>query len=95
MENRITGTIIHLSKQGWGFVTTPDIPFTRIFFHWTALNQDTLNFTELKRGMRVEFETKEFLPRGLRAIKISVIKENLNDDDSRGTDNGITETLEG
>lgn len=74
------GTIIHVSPQGWGFIITPDLPYTRIFFHWTALNQDTLNFKDLHRGMKVEFETKEFPPRGIRAIKIKVVS---HDDGSR------------
>ena len=75
----IIGTIIHLSSQGWGFIISPKIPFKRIFFHWSALTQDTLNFMELRRGMKVNFEAKDYPLKGLRAIKISVLKGDSNE----------------
>jgi len=68
----MTGKIIKLSPDGWGFISSKDKPFTRIFFHWTALNGDTLNFTELHKGMTLEFELVA-QDRGWRAIKIDVI----------------------
>jgi cold shock CspA family protein len=71
---RMTGKIIKISDQGWGFISSKDIKFTRIFFHWTSLKQDTLNFTELRNGMMVEFTPVEIDGKGHRAIKISVIK---------------------
>ena len=75
------GKIIHLDEKGWGFITSPDIEFTRIFFHWTGLKQDTLNFKELKRGMRVEFTEKQSPDpeKGWRAIKIKVIDDGEKD----------------
>ena len=72
---RLTGKIIHLSDSGWGFVTTPEIKFVRIFFHWTGLNPKT-NFETLKKGMMIEFNVKEYEDKGLRAIKIEVLNEN-------------------
>jgi cold shock CspA family protein len=71
---RIEGKIVKLD-DGWGFVASKAIPYTRIFFHWSALNQDTLHFTQLKKGMTIEFEPLEIPDRGLRAIKIKVIDE--------------------
>jgi cold shock CspA family protein len=71
---RYKGKIIHVSEEGWGFITTPEIKFTRIFFHWTGLRNDTLNFKDLMKGMQVEFSTKEYEDKGLRAIKIEVLK---------------------
>jgi hypothetical protein len=50
----IRGTIFHLGN-GYGFIESPAIPYTRIFFHWQNLDHDTLHFTKLKRGMELEF----------------------------------------
>jgi cold shock CspA family protein len=82
MSEQITGKIIKLSKEGWGFISSLDKPFTRIFFHWSGLNQDTLHFTELKVGMKVDFEVIDYIDKhtgtskGLRAIKIEVENQN-------------------
>lgn len=73
-EPRVTGKIIHLSEDGWGFITSQEIKFTRIFFHWTSLEQSTLKFPELKKGMKVKFSSKEYQEKGTRAIKIKVIE---------------------
>jgi cold shock CspA family protein len=72
-EKRVTGKIIKVSENGWGFISSKDIKFTRIFFHWSSLKQDTLNFKDLKNGMRVEFTPVEVENKGWRAIKISVL----------------------
>ncbi len=68
------GKIIKVLEQGYGFIVSPALKYTRIFFHWSALNQDTLNFAELKKGMRVRFSLKKF-PKSWRAIKIEVLKD--------------------
>lgn len=74
-EKRITGRIIKLAdKEGWGFISSKDVPFTRIFFHWTSLKQNTLNFKDLRVGMKVEFVANEVVGKGWRAIKIEVSK---------------------
>lgn len=72
-DKRYVGKIVKLDK-GWGFIVSRDLPYTRIFFHWSALNQDTKRFTDLEKGMEVEFETLEIEGRGIRAIKIRVIE---------------------
>jgi len=69
----LTGKIIKLSPQGYGFITSKERPFTRIFFHWSALVQSTKKFPELKIGDKVEFEPREVNDKGLRAIKINVV----------------------
>lgn len=74
-ETKYEGKIIKVSDEGWGFIISKEIPFTRIFFHWTSLVQDTLKFTELKRGMHVEFVAVNKGDRGYHAIKIRVTKE--------------------
>jgi cold shock CspA family protein len=80
VRERITGKIIKVSPEGWGFITSKDIKFTRIFFHWSALNQDTLHFTELERGMEVEFEPLEVSGKGVRAIRIKVFSDDESED---------------
>ena len=32
------------NSNGWGFITSRDIPYRRIFFHWTGLKQETIHF---------------------------------------------------
>ena len=75
---RAVGRIIKVAtgeKGGYGFISSKDVPFTRIFFHWTSLKQDTLKFTELKVGMKVEFTPTEVEGKGWRAIKIKVLQD--------------------
>jgi cold shock CspA family protein len=72
--DRINGVITKIHPNGWGFITSRDKPFTRIFFHWSHLSQGTLKFPDLKKGMKVEFESVEFHDRGLRAIRIKVLE---------------------
>lgn len=81
-ENKqITGKIVHINDdKGFGFITSPEIKFERIFFHWTSLVLETLKFTELKLNMKVKCEVYEVFPtdekprqKGWRAIKIEVI----------------------
>lgn len=74
-ENKATGRIIKLSKEGWGFLSSKDIAFTRIFFHWTALRQTTIPFLELKTGMTVEFTPVQIEGKGFRAIHVRVIEK--------------------
>ena len=74
-EKRVVGKIIKISSGGWGFISSLEIKFTRIFFHWTALRQDTLRFQDLKNGMKVEFTPLETDGKSWRAIKIRVIKD--------------------
>lgn len=74
-NKRINGKIIKVSKDGYGFISSRDIPFTRIFFHWSALRPDTLKFTELKTGMKVSFVIFSTEDKGYRAIKIKVEDE--------------------
>jgi cold shock CspA family protein len=74
-DRRVIGKIIKVSDEGWGFISSKDIKFTRIFFHWTSLKQDTLKFTDLRNGMKVEFTPVEVQDKGFRAIKIVVVKD--------------------
>lgn len=72
MEVRLRGKIIKVSKAGYGFITSIDIPFTRIFFHWSALDPKTKKFTELRSGMKVSFVPFITTEKGHRAIKIII-----------------------
>lgn len=73
-SKRVTGKIIKLSPEGWGFITSKEVPFTRIFFHWTSLKQNTKKFLDLKVGMTVSFIPIEIDEKGTRAIKIQVVE---------------------
>ncbi len=73
-QKRIIGKIIRVDKAGWGFISSKEIPFTRIFFHWTSLNSDTAHFTELRKGMEVEFIVLEVPEKGYRAVRIDVLE---------------------
>ena len=85
-SNKVIGRVIKLSKTGWGFISSKDIQFTRIFFHWTALRQDTVRFPELKTGMHVEFTPVEVPGKGWRAVHVRVIPkptgEEVNNEES-------------
>src|SRR4030095_1814166 len=77
-DKKVNGKIIKVSDEGWGFIIAQDIPFTRIFFHWTSLVHDTLKFPDLKRGMHVEFVPTDKGERGFHAIKVKVVEEKTN-----------------
>lgn len=79
-EKLVVGKITKLG-EGWGFISSKDIPYTRIFFHWTALRQDTLNFTELHKGMRLEFKAVKYERDGWRALNIYVVTREETDAD--------------
>lgn len=83
-ETKITGRIIKVSKGGWGFISSKDIEFTRIFFHWSALRQDTLNFKKLELGMYVEFIPTHLEGRGYRAIQVRVIDKPVREEEVDG-----------
>ena len=74
-EVKVVGRVIKVSKKGWGFITSKKIEFTRIFFHWTALRQDTIPFLELKAGMYVEFTPVQIPGKGTRAIHMRVVEK--------------------
>lgn len=74
-DKRVTGKIIKVSPKGFGFISCKEIPFTRIFFHWTSLKQDTLNFALLHQGHMVEFTPRVVEGKGTRAIKIKVLPD--------------------
>lgn len=70
------GRIWKVSEKGWGFVISQEIPFTKIFFHWTYLIRDTLKFPEIQKGMMVEFTPVDRGENGIHAIKIRVLEPN-------------------
>lgn len=80
-ETKAVGRLIKVSKEGWGFISSKEIQFTRIFFHWTALKQDTLPFLELKTGMTVEFTPIQIPGKGYRAIHVRVIDKKESDNE--------------
>lgn len=73
VETRARGKITKVHPNGYGFISSKDIPFTRIFFHWSGLKPTTRNFTDLSVGLWVEFNPYKIEGRGYRAIQIEVI----------------------
>lgn len=73
-DKRIKGRIIQLDSRGFGFIISDELPFERIFFHWTSLKQGTLKFPALERGMYCTFLARMQTPKekGYKAIRISV-----------------------
>ena len=70
-EQRLTGTITRLNQNGYGFISSKVMQFTRIYFHWTML-EPPLKFTDLKRGMEVEFTPYPYRDKGYRATKVKL-----------------------
>lgn len=87
-EKRYKGKIIAIidgEGGGYGFVSSKEIPYRRIFFHWSALVPDTKTFEMLSEGDNIEFTgvnlpdvidpvSKEKKIRGWRALRIKVIE---------------------
>ena len=80
IEKKVVGRVIKVHKTGWGFISSKEIEFTRIFFHWTALRQDTVKFPELKTGMHVEFTPVEIPGKGFRAVHVRVVPKVNHDE---------------
>ena len=72
--SHVVGKIIFVNKErGYGFISSREIRFTRIFFHWSALVNTTKQFMELEKGMTVEFFPEPVEGKGIRALKVKVI----------------------
>ena len=67
-----SGKITHLASEGYGFISCKEIPFTRIFFHWTSLPPN-VKFPNLEKGQEVSFQIREDPERGTQAIKIKLV----------------------
>jgi cold shock CspA family protein len=89
-DTKVIGRIIKISRQGWGFISSKEIKFTRIFFHWTALRQDTMPFLELRIGMPVEFTALQIPEKGWRAVHVRVLEKERID----GVSNNLSELSE-
>ena len=93
-EKKAVGRVIKVHKTGWGFISSKEIEFTRIFFHWTALRQDTVKFPELKTGMTVEFTPVEIPGKGFRAVHVRVIPKVVTNDQIEEESNEVPTLLE-
>jgi cold shock CspA family protein len=85
-EKRIRGKVTRVDPKGFGFIISRDIPFTRIFFHWSGLLQSTVNFAQLEKGMMVEFNPLLVPDKGYRALRIEVVNKVDTDNDADYTD---------
>lgn len=85
-KKKYIGTIFALNEtRGFGFITSKDedLKFEKLFFHWTALKNETVKFTELKRGDPVEFEIMEVPDKGKRAINIDALERDGDKNDKK------------
>lgn len=83
VTTKVRGKIHLIDESGYGFIISRAVPFRRLFFHWTFLENDTLTFDKLEEGMIVEFKPVDIpdlvengvtiRKRGWRAIKIKVL----------------------
>lgn len=66
-------------KGGYGFINSPQKPYTRIYFHWSGIKPGNKNFAELNKGDTLEFDLIEYIEKvtnvnkGWRAINIDVV----------------------
>ena len=73
IEGHITRIFNDDGTGGYGFISSRAKPFTRIFFHWSALLPTTKDFLELKKGDKVKFDLVKYEDKGWRALKIEVL----------------------
>jgi hypothetical protein len=73
-EKRIEGKVILINKRGYGFISSIEIPYTRIYFHWTNLVPQTINFAEIRRGDPVDFVLEKKDDGTYKAIKVDVLE---------------------
>lgn len=70
----VTGRIIYLNAdEGWGFINSHDIKFSKVYFHWTGLNT-SLHFTSLKVDDTVKFNAL-LRDKGWKAINIEAAND--------------------
>ncbi len=70
---KVRGKIYHLG-DGFAFIESKTLPYTRIYLHWQYLVPDTLHFSEIKFGMEVEFKAFNHPVHGWRAMNCRVIE---------------------
>lgn len=75
---RIQGKVIRTHRDGWGFISSHEVPFYRIFFYWQDLDP-SIHFPKLHVKTKLEFEVRYDPTRevGKRysAKKITLVKE--------------------
>jgi cold shock CspA family protein len=72
-EERLTGKITKIKRDdGWGFIQSENMPFTRFHFFWSALLHSTKEFKEVNNGDSVEFTPMKD-HNGWHALKIKVL----------------------
>ena len=73
-DKRIEGKVILVNRRGFGFISSKEILYTRIYFHWTNLVPQTINFSEIKRGDPVDFILEKKNDGTYKAIKVDVLE---------------------
>lgn len=76
-SKRIEGKVIVVNKRGFGFISSKEVPYTRIYFHWTNLIPQTINFSEIKRNDPVDFVLEKKNDGTYKAIKIDILEKEV------------------
>ena len=80
-NKRIQGKIFSINeKKGYGFITSLELEFEKIYFYWSNLVNGISFKTDLKKGTLVEFdlvwvEAKEGRPAGWNAFRIDLVRD--------------------
>jgi cold shock CspA family protein len=77
-DKRLEGKVILVNKRGYGFISCKDVPYTRIYFHWTNLIPQ-INFADLRRGDTVDFILEKKDDGTYKAIKVDAFDDSKNE----------------
>lgn len=75
----ITGCIKLLKSEGYGFILADDptkVNGKDIFFHAAALQNEDIDFGDLKVGQKVHIGTVSVNGRGLQAVDVTLVRPN-------------------
>ena len=77
VQKRIVGRISHLNKRGWGVLISEELPFQKIFFHWTNLDK-SIDFRTLSKKTKLSFVPVTSERGGYKAIHIKLYGEEVS-----------------
>ncbi len=80
-HKRIQGKIFSINeKKGYGFITSLELEFEKIYFYWHNLVNGVSFKQDLRKGTLVEFdlvwvESTEKRPAGWNAFRIDIVRD--------------------
>jgi len=75
----ISGVIKLLKDDGYGFILADDpvkVGGKDIFFHASSLQNEGMNFGDLKVGQKVHSEVVSINGKGIQAVDVTLVKPN-------------------